>query len=61
MNAKDEDCKTPLHYAAENGDAEIVKILLKYGADVNAKNEHGFTPLDVATGAEVRWILNSFK
>jgi len=37
---------TALHFAAQKGHAEIVRILLEHGADVNAKDtEAGFTPL----------------
>ena len=39
-------------------DAEIVKLLIDNGADVNAKNDQGATPLDVAKGsAECKAIL----
>ena len=45
---------TALHFAADHGHAEVVKLLLTEGADVNAKNklvtpaflsdcEHGIT------------------
>jgi ankyrin repeat protein len=44
-NAKDEDGKTALYYAARNGDKETVELLLEYNADVNAATEKGFTPL----------------
>jgi hypothetical protein len=30
---------TPLHYSARNGKVNACDILLKYGADVNAKDE----------------------
>ena len=40
---------TALHYAASNGKAEILKLLLSNGADVNAKNRDGnITPLFLA-------------
>jgi ankyrin repeat protein len=37
-----------LHYAAANGHKEIAELLITKGADVNAKDEDGGTPLDVA-------------
>ena len=37
---------TPLHYAAERGFKEIAKLLIAKGADVNAKDVQGDTPLD---------------
>jgi ankyrin repeat protein len=40
---------TPLHAAANGpGDAEITRLLLKSGADVNAVDDRGYTPLKVA-------------
>ncbi|XP_055848105.1 ankyrin-3-like isoform X2 [Episyrphus balteatus] len=39
---------TPLHYACENGDFEIVKVLLKNGANVSFKTTEGLTPLHFA-------------
>jgi len=36
---------TPLHCAAEKGQATIVQLLLDYGANVNAQNYDGTTPL----------------
>ena len=50
VNAKDDDGRTPLHYAASK---EIAELLIASGADVNAKTDDGETPLDWAsTGYE---------
>jgi ankyrin repeat protein len=38
-----------IHIAAERGDIEAVKQHLAAGADVNAKDDKGRTPLDLAT------------
>ncbi len=37
--------RTALHHAARLGNIEIVSLLLKLGADVNAKDSDGTTPL----------------
>jgi ankyrin repeat protein len=43
----DDLAKTPLHYAAENGHIDVIRVLLEAGADVNANDEPriGNTPL----------------
>ena len=44
-NARDADGATPLHYAAERGDREMVVALLAAGADINARDgRFGATP-----------------
>ena len=40
----------PIHHACRNGDTEIVRLLIKNGADVNAKNPRGHTVLYCAGG-----------
>ena len=47
-NEKDECGQTPLHNAARDGRAEIVRALLEGGADPNAEDEDGETPLRIA-------------
>ncbi|MFP3265357.1 MAG: ankyrin repeat domain-containing protein, partial [Acidilobus sp.] len=44
-NARDRDGTTPLHEAALNGLANVVKLLLDSGADPNARDRHRVTPL----------------
>ena len=39
---------TPLMYASGNCDAEMIELLIKYGADVNCQSVDGITPLTVA-------------
>ena len=41
----DAEDATPLHYASAVGDPETLKLLLAYGAHVNAANVHDETPL----------------
>jgi cytohesin len=41
--------QTPLHVAADEGDAEAAAALIAHGADVNAKDRKGRTPADYAT------------
>ena len=44
---------TALHYMAENGVAESARWLLEKGANPNAKDLFGQTPLHLATDSEV--------
>ena len=37
-----------LHKAAKGGSIELVKFLIERGAEVNARAEYGWTPLDIA-------------
>ena len=50
VDSKDDDGRTPLSWAAENGHSEVVKLLLeKEGIDLDSKDiEYGQTPLSWA-------------
>ena len=50
-----------LHYAAEKGKIEAVKVLLKHGATIDLKNDDGKTPLDLAYKQEVVDYLKNWK
>ena len=45
VNAKDNDGKTALHWAAWDGKVDITTFLIEKGADVGAKDENGKTAL----------------
>ena len=49
--AKGEGGRTPLHWAVAEGRKAMVQMLLRNGADVNAKDDAGQTPLDIAPAA----------
>jgi len=40
--------RIPLHYAAEKGHLSVVECLINQKADINAKNDGGWTPLHYA-------------
>ena len=52
------DNRTALHHAASIGSLEIVQMLLSYGADVDAKDDTGFTPLIVAVAASKSEVVS---
>ncbi|MFB0555182.1 MAG: ankyrin repeat domain-containing protein [Phycisphaerae bacterium] len=48
---------TPLHFAAESGQTDIVEYLIARGADVNARNNSGQTPIDIAMNQNQKDIV----
>ena len=59
VNAKADRDVTPLHEAARMGNVEIARLLLKQGADVNAKDSDGKTPLNwISTYKELPEMVN---
>ena len=44
-----------MHHAASHSGAEVVRLLLERGADVNAQDRHMKTPLHAATSDGYRW------
>ncbi|KAJ3278641.1 hypothetical protein HDU79_001389 [Rhizoclosmatium sp. JEL0117] len=57
----DEDGWTPLHLATLKGSTEVVKVLLKYGADVNAVAILKRTPLHCASRSVALLVLDLGK
>ncbi len=47
----------PLHEAVEIGDGDEVEALINSGADVNAKNNQGWTPLHIVLDKDIAAIL----
>lgn len=47
-NARNAELRTPLHWAAANGTASVVRLLANAGAELEARNLDGDTPLEVA-------------
>ncbi|CAB0042619.1 unnamed protein product [Trichogramma brassicae] len=45
INAQKDKGNTPLHLAVKSGASNMVEVLLRHGADSNATNEKGMTPL----------------
>lgn len=48
-NSKNYESNTCMHEAIQNGDVQIIFLLLDYGADLNLKNNKKVTPLYFAT------------
>jgi ankyrin repeat protein len=50
---------TPLHSAVDAGNKAITELLLRYGADINAKVRDGETPLHLAAGRGYTTIVET--
>ena len=48
LNYQDEKGATPLHWAAERQDLAVVNALIGRGADINIKDNLGYTPVEIA-------------
>ncbi len=58
VNGANAQGNTALHYAVATNNADMVKLLLKYNADMNAKNNKGWSPLSIAEKKNVGEIYN---
>ena len=48
LDGRNNDGKTPLHLACQEGHLEVVRILMSYGADSNLLDNDGKTAWDLA-------------
>ena len=48
---------TPLHLAANSGHLETAKLLMVYGADLNARNNSGELPIDMTEDEEIKQAI----
>jgi hypothetical protein len=51
----------PIHIAAQNGHLEILKVLVEKGADVNAQNGGGQTPLHMTVSYDIEECVAFLK
>jgi len=58
LDMQDMDGQTALHYAASCGHQELVAVLIEFGADIEIKDNDGFTPCNEDTDSEIK---NMFK
>jgi len=60
IDEKYKNDRTALHYAVEEGNIEVVKELIKHGADANITDSEVNTPLDLATeNDQIKKLLQS--
>ena len=51
----------PLHYASFHGNVKLVKLLVKNGANVHAKNKQGINMMHVAAQGDQAYSLTFFR
>jgi ankyrin repeat protein len=56
-NRKCKHGRMPLHFAAFCSKADIIKLLIEKGADINARDNNNFTPLYYARDADTAELL----
>jgi len=56
-----DDNKTPLHYAAENGHLNVVTELIKRNADTKIKDSNSKTALQLAQDKNHQQIVNFLR
>jgi hypothetical protein len=54
---QDSNGDTPLHTAAIRGHLEMAKALMRYGANLDAKNRRGLLPIDAARNEEIKQAI----
>ena len=59
LNFRDKYDRSALDYAITLNNTEIVKLLIKYGADLNQKDANGNTPLFFALFSRYKGVSNS--
>jgi len=62
VKKKDDNGNTPLHIASLIGNAEVARILVVAGADINVKNKIGVAPIHLASESSpelVKFLLNN--
>jgi uncharacterized protein len=59
VNGQGEGGFTALHAAAENGDEDLVRLLLDHGADASLATAQGKRPVDLAQSEALRSVLTS--
>ena len=61
VNAQNSLGNTALHFAVNNGNADMVKFLLENGADASIANAKGWSPVTIAEKKQLNDFINMFQ
>ena len=61
VNGKNKFGKTPIFFASQDGNADILTMLIDKGGDVNVPNKNGTTPLGIAIHEEQKAVVEILK
>ena len=61
VNAQNSLGNTALHFAVNNGNADMVKLLLENGADASIANAKGWSPVTIAEKKQLNDFINMFQ
>ncbi|KAG7563038.1 hypothetical protein FFLO_01470 [Filobasidium floriforme] len=61
INSQDEFGMSPLHYAADRGHVDTVRMLLDKGADRSLQDSEGLTPFQLAEPMQNERVLNLLR
>lgn len=65
VNSYNNDGQTALHQSCQDGNLELVKLLIQFGADVRLANRDGWSALHIAAWSGHRdialYLINAYK
>ena len=61
VDVPDNELKTPLHHACEAGKPRGIRLLLKWGANINAHDKSGKTPADLASNQSIKQLVTLYS
>ncbi|KAK5367777.1 hypothetical protein LTR20_009123 [Exophiala xenobiotica] len=61
VNAADRFGSTGMHYAVNNRDENMIKLLMERGFDLKIKDQYGYTPVDCAARRDNQFIYGYLK
>lgn len=61
VDVPDNELKTPLHHACDSSKPRGIRLLLKWGANLGARDKNGKTPSDLATNSSIKQLVSLYS